>query len=269
VSGRTRQLASQEGISLIEVIVGAFVSIVVAAAVATGLVQNNDSALATQRQTELLSVLQARVEWVHQMLTENYSSVGFSAVALSSNPEKGKGYPPATSPTNPNDFITHWESGYTTVIGKNDSEGFLIEKNYSNTGQGLVSGQTSDGEQLMVEPANGKIPAENFVDITTGTAYPTKEKLPAGDPYAIVNTYVTLVPEDASQVAGGCNTPSGTGSTAGDARRIIVVARYEPPSPQYNADSKPQYATTLLTNPTPSNQCQTATGLTGIGGLLE
>jgi type II secretory pathway pseudopilin PulG len=259
-----RQLTAQDGFSLVEALLGAAVSVLVAGAVAVGLVQNNDSALATQRQSQLVAVLQARIEWVHQLLSENYTSTGFGAIALSQNPKQGKDPTLPTlprDPSDPNDFITNYSSGWQVKPEeKNDYEGFLIEKNYGNTEQGYVSGATSKGEQLVVDSTNGKIPPENFVDITTGeTSTSETEVVAKGHPYAVVNTYVTLASEDVSKVEGGCPTTAGTGSTAADARRIVVAARYHAPN-GVSADSMPQYATTLLTNPTPSNQCQNAQG---------
>jgi type II secretory pathway component PulJ len=259
MSARVPHLSAQEGFSLVEALVGAMISVLVAGAVAMGLVESNDSALATQRQTQLVSVLQARIEWVHQLLTQDYSSLGFASIALSSNPEKGKDKTLPQDPSDPNDFILHHNESNKTEPGKKAWEGFLIEKNYNNTEQGVISGSSaSEGEQLDIDATNGKIPAENFVDLATEKTYSTKtEAAASGHPYAVVNTYVTLAAADVAEVSGGCNTTAGTGSTAEDARRVIVAARYHPAGEGVLADSTPQYDTTLLTNPMPSNQCQT------------
>jgi type II secretory pathway pseudopilin PulG len=252
-------LSTEQGFSLVEAIVGAMISALIAGAVAMGLVESNDSSLATQRQTQLVSVLEARIEWIHQLLAQEYTTNGFGVIALSTNPPKGKDNSLPVDPTDPNDFVVHHNESYKTEAGKKTWEGFLIEKNYNNTEKGVISGASAtEGEQLDVDANNGKIPGENFVDLTTEKTYTTeKEAAGSGHPYAVVNTYVTLDPEDVSEVTGGCNTTAGTESTAEDARRVIVAARYHPAGEGVLADTTPQYVTTLLTNPTPSNQCQT------------
>jgi Tfp pilus assembly protein PilW len=271
---RPRRLTAQGGFSLVEVTIGMAITVVVAAGVAVGLIQNNDSALATQRQAQMIAVLQNRVEWVHQLLTEDYTSTGFATLALSSNPAKGEHAVLPADPSDPNDFITNYTPEYQTATSKKPYESFLVEKNYNGTSAGVVSGSSSEGETLEVDPTNGKVPAVSYVDLGSGsgtgigTVYTAAGSVPAGHAYAIVNTYVTIDPEVATTINGGCPTTAGTGSTEGDARRIIVAARYEPANSQATADSTPQYATTLLTNPTPGNQCQHATGFKA-GPLVE
>jgi hypothetical protein len=249
---------------LVEALMGALLSVLIAGAVAMGLVEGNDSSLATQRQTQLVSVLEARIEWIHQLLAQEYTTTGFAAIAMSSDPEKPKDASLPRDPADPNDFILHWNQSFKTKEkGEGSRDTFLIEKNYNNTEQGIISGSSANGEELDVDPASGKIPTENFVDLATEKTYSTKEAAAAsGHPYAVVNTYVTLDTQDVSQVTGGCNTNAATGSTAEDARRVIVAARYHPAGEGVLADSTPQYVTTLLTNPTPSNQCQNAEGFT-------
>jgi type II secretory pathway pseudopilin PulG len=262
MKGRARELAAQDGVSLVEVMVGALITALVAGAVAVALVNSNDSALATQRQAQLVAVLQNRMEWIHQLFSETYPSAGFAAVALSQNPPKAKDASLPRDPEDPNDFIVGYDPNYQTPAAKKPYEGFLIEKNYNGTEQGLVTNASAEGEQLQVESASGKIASVSFFDPTTGEKYNSEEAAVAsGRPFAIVNTYVTLASEDVSQVAGGCATPSGTGSTAADARRVIIAARLHPPNSGAKSYSAPQYATTLLTNPTPSSQCQHASGL--------
>src|SRR5205807_2006729 len=106
------QLADERGISLIEVIMGVAITVRIAGAMAVGLVQNNDSALATQRQAQLVSVLQDRIEWVHQLLSEDYASTGFASVALSSGPSKGEQSSLPTNPPDPNDFIADYNASW-------------------------------------------------------------------------------------------------------------------------------------------------------------
>jgi Tfp pilus assembly protein PilW len=263
MSGPAPRFGAQEGLSLVEVMIGMAVSIVIASAMALGLISNSNSALGTQRQAQLLAIVQDRIEWVHQLLRESYASKGFSAVALSSNPEKGKDYPSVpTDPTDPNDFIVNWNSSAS-------SEGFLIEKNYNGTAEGYVGKSTSEGETLEVDGTNGKVPAVSYVDLTTGASYSSASSVPSPDSYAIVNTYVTVANEVVSSAVSSCPTGASGGSTTTDARRVIVAARLVPAGSS-NADvATPQYATTLLANPTPSNTCQSATGLRAEFGVGE
>jgi type II secretory pathway pseudopilin PulG len=262
MSAPGRALGSEQGLTLIEVLIGTMIMVAIAAAMAMGLINNEESALATQRQAQVVTVLQDRTEWVRQLLRESYTSKGFSAVALTQNPAKGEQSSLPSNPPDPNDYITHYGgSGYTTAGASGTPEGFRIEKNYNNIGEELVKGATSDGETLEVDPTNGKVPPVSYVDLLTGKSFTSEAEVPAGHPYAIVNTYVTVAKEVVSSAESSCTTTAGTGSNSNDARRVIVAARIHPSGPS-NADvSTPQYATTLLTNPIPSNQCQSSTGL--------
>jgi type II secretory pathway pseudopilin PulG len=254
------KLSAQDGFSLIEALIGMAITISIATAMAVGLINNNQSALGTQRQAQLVAVLQDRTEWVRQLLRESYSSKGFDAVALSQNPEKGSDSTLPGDPADPNDYISNWTSGYATAEAGAKPEGLRIEKNYNNSNEGVIANVASEGETLEVDPVNGKVPPVSYVDLATGKSYSAAGEVPSGDSYAIVNTYVTLAKEVVTSSEASCPTTAGTGSNAGDARRVIVAARLVPPGGVVNG-AKPQYATTLLTNPTPSNQCQAASGL--------
>lgn len=251
-----RQLAGEDGLTLIELVIGAAIAIVIVGAIAVGMINNNDSALATQRQAQLLGVLQNRIEYVRQLLTEK----GFSAVALSQNPVEGIDKTLPAGPTDPNDFISPYVPGYSG----GGAEGFLIEKNYNNTSEGTIF-----TEPLQVDTTSGKIAPLIYVDLNKGTSYSSSSEIPSGDPYAIVNTFVTVVKEASSSSSTNCPTTYGTGSNANDTRRVVVAARLvNPPSQPELGSAVPQYSTTLIANPVPSNQCQAATGLKiGIGPI--
>jgi hypothetical protein len=53
----------------------------------------------------------------------------------------------------------------------------------------------------------------------------------------------------------------GTGSTSDDARRVIVAAKLYQPGTGSLGSLTPQYTTTVLYTPQPSNQCQASAGL--------
>src|SRR4029077_4167011 len=129
---------AQDGLTLIEVLLGMAVMVVIAGAIAIGLVLNNDSALGVQRQAQLLAALQNRIEYVHQVLVENYASNGFAAISLSSNPHEPKDKVLPNNPTDPNDFISNWEATYSTGAG--GAEAFRIESNYNSSSEGTVQG---------------------------------------------------------------------------------------------------------------------------------
>jgi hypothetical protein len=238
-----------------------FAAVLIFGAVAVAMGDNNKSSLENQRQTQLLSVLQQQIEHVHQLFTQNYATVGFAGLALSSNPAQGSDSTLPVSPTDPNDFITPYVSNFVTATS-GTAERFMIEKNYNSTGEGTVDGGSRYAEELQVDPTNGKIPPLSYVDLATGTSYLSQPSIPAGDPYASIYTYVTIAPVGVNASLSACPSTLGTGSTAADVRRVIVVAKLSQQSG--NATLEPglvQYASTLIGNPIPANQCQAASGL--------
>jgi type II secretory pathway pseudopilin PulG len=246
--------------TMVEVLVGAVLSALVIGAVAVGMASNSDSALATQRQAQLLAVLQSRMENVRQLFAQNYTATGFASLALSENPKKGEDASLPKSPTDPNDFITPYVSGYNTATS-GTTEGFLIEKNYNATGEGTVDGGSTFTETLQVDTTNGRIAPVVYVDLTTGTSYSSAASVPSGHTYAIVNTYITITKVMTSTSSTSCATTSGTSSNASDARRVIVAARLSSATAHKNLGSRtPLWATTLIANPIPSNQCQPSAG---------
>jgi hypothetical protein len=253
-------MASEEGVTMIEVLVGAVCAVAVVTAVALGLASNNTAALATQRQAQLVAVLQARMENLHQLFTETYAKNGFSAFSLSKNPAQGEDSSLPKNPKDPNDFITPYVPSYEWNNGVSSPEKFLIENNYNNTSEGTVeNGHTS--ETLLVEPSIGRVAPVVYVDLTTGKTYGASGEVPSGDPYAIVNTYITIATQAETSSSTSCPTTNGTGSNAADTVRVIVAARLAPVSgrPELGAPT-PQYSTTLFANPVPANQCQSADG---------
>jgi type II secretory pathway pseudopilin PulG len=261
VRGRLlHRLSPQEGMTLVEVLIGAVLAALVVSAIAMGMASNSDSALATQRQAQLIAVLQNRMENIRQLFTENYAASGFSSLALSENPKKGEDASLPKSPADPNDFITPYVSGYNTATS-GTTEGFLIEKNYNATSEGTIDGGSTLTETLQVDTTNGRIAPVTYVDLSTGTSYSSAASVPSGHTYAIVNTYITLSKVMTSTSSTSCSTTAGTGSNASDARRVTIAARLSSATAHTNLGSRtPQYASTLLTNPIPANQCQAAAG---------
>jgi Tfp pilus assembly protein PilW len=270
-----RALRAQDGVTMIEVLIGAVCAVVVISAVAVGTASNSTASLATQRQAQLVALLQSRIENLHQLFTETYGTYGFNAFALSKNPENGEDSSLPTNPRDPNDFITPWIPSLENSNGKS-TEGYLIENNYNNTAEGTVE-KTHETEPLLVNATTGKIPPVAYVDLTTGKSYSLSSEVPSSDPYAIVNTYITVASVAESSNSTNCPTTNGTATNEDDARRVIVAARLVPVAGHRRTEttqgkstrevstdlgaSTPQYITALFTNPVPSNQCQTGEGL--------
>ena len=245
---------------MVEVLIGAVLAALVVSAIAVGMASNSDSALSTQRQAQLLAVLQNRMENIRQLFSENYTTSGFSSLALSANPTKGEDASLPKSPADPNDFITPYVSGYNTATS-GTTEGFLIEKNYNATSEGTIDGGSTLTETLQVDTTNGRIAPVVYVDLTTGTSYSSAASVPSGHTYAIVNTYITISKVMTSTSSTSCSTTSGTSSNASDARRVTVAARLSSATAHKNLGARtPQYASTLIANPIPSNQCQGSAG---------
>jgi type II secretory pathway pseudopilin PulG len=265
VTLRRRRIGHEAGDTLIEVVVATLVLVVIIGAVVGMMLTNDKSTLGNQRQTQLIAVLQQRIEYVHQVLAQNYSSLGFAAIALSSNPAQGTDVTTPSNPTDPNDFITPYVSNFATSTSST-AEKFLIESNYNKISEGTIDGGTTYSEELQVDSTNGKIAPVVYVDISTGTVYTSLSSVPTGDPYATVYTYVTQAVTGVSTTLSSCSTGTA-GSTTGDARRIIVAAKMYTPTTGTvqradNIGSKyPQYSTTLMTDPIPANTCQGASGL--------
>ncbi|MGI8558889.1 MAG: PulJ/GspJ family protein [Solirubrobacteraceae bacterium] len=248
---------NDSGFTMIEVLVAMFLSLVVVGAAAAALVSNDDSALGTQRQSQLVAALQARVELVHQLVTQ----YGFSALALGANPLAAVDATLPSNPNDPNDFITSYASGFNTSTSATP-ENFLIEKNYNSTGEGTVDGGTTFAEELEVDTTNGKIAPVTYFDLSNGTSYASQGSVPSGDTYATVHTYVTLTSVGTNSSSPPTCPAGSAGSTVGDARRVVVAAVLSAVSGHANTGSThPVYTTTLFGNPIPNNACQSASGL--------
>ncbi|MEA2355034.1 MAG: hypothetical protein QOD61_1163 [Solirubrobacteraceae bacterium] len=220
----------ERGFTLVEVLVTMMVTLLVIGGIATTFVQNNDSALAGQRQAQLLSVAQQQIEKVRNTV----SQYGFSALALSAKPAAPTDAVLPTSPTDPNDFIKNWSSS---------SPSYLIETNYNQTTPGQISSAPSTGEPLEIDTTTpGRITPK-----TTGVA--------VGSGTATVYTYVT-------QATVPCNTTVLGGCSADDVRRVIVAVLLDNTTgSQSIGPNTPVYMSTIFSNPIPSNQPSSAIGL--------
>jgi prepilin-type N-terminal cleavage/methylation domain-containing protein len=244
-----RRLRDTSGFTLIEILAAMVILISALAGITYFFASNNDSSLASQREVSQLSVVQQQIENVHQLVKQ----YGFSALAMSGNPAQPTDSTLPTDPTDPNDFITGWNT---------TGEAFRVEGDYNNTALGVITGTAATGE-TMLDPitgtTGGQLTPAQYTDVSTGTTYASVSSVPAGDPYATVNTYVTA----ASTI--GCNSALGS-CAATDARRVIVAVTLQQLGQRSNlGPNKPAYASTVFTNPTASNQAALANGLTILG----
>jgi type II secretory pathway pseudopilin PulG len=244
------RLRSSAGFTLVEVMAALFVVLAVIGALALVLATNDSSSLASQLQISRLSVLQQQIERVRNVV----SQYGFGALALNADPSAPTVSPLPNDPTDPNDFIT----GYGT-----SNESFLVENNYNNTSEGLIS-DAPNGEPILdptTGATGGQVSPIQCVELSNPGSSTSCTALATGtDSYASVYTYVTQT----STV--GCSGPSG--SCNGDARRVIVaVLLHNPASPSRRdiGPNTPTYSTTVITNPVASDQLNQASGLRVLG----
>jgi prepilin-type N-terminal cleavage/methylation domain-containing protein len=216
-------LRAESGLTLIEVMITLLISLVVIAATASFFAQANGSSLSGRRQVNLLSLAQAQIEKVRQQVKQS----GFGSLAMIAPLPAKAG--PDTDPSNPTDFIdstgTKWE----------------VEDNYD-----------SPGTILATEPL-----------LTGGVIVAKQTNVPAGAATATVYTFVTQV-TDVCQVglpASLCTAGGATTTTNSDVRRVIVAVQLNALGSRNEGPNTPQYLTTVITNPVPSDQVNNADGL--------
>jgi prepilin-type N-terminal cleavage/methylation domain-containing protein len=225
MSGRRRQKAASEaGMTMIEVVVALAVSAIIIGASAQFFVLSNGSALAGRRQVSALALAQSQIEKVRQQVKQ----YGFGTLAMSSVLSKAG---TDTDPSNPTDFEnaakTTWE----------------VEANYD-----------SPGTVLATEPL-----------ITGGTILPVQTITGSDGVVAKVYTFVSQT-TDICQVglpASICTAGGVTTASDLDVRRVVVAVLLSAPTgqTQNGGPNKPEYLTTLITNPVPSAQVNTVNGL--------
>jgi prepilin-type N-terminal cleavage/methylation domain-containing protein len=238
----SRARRDERGFTIIEVMVAMMVTLIVIGAAATGFVRNNDASLSSQRQGQLVSVAQQQIENVRSIV----SRYGFSTLAMKAKPSaptdcSGQCTTATlpTSPTDPDDFILGYSSG---------SPSYLIEQNYNSTSTGEVTSVPSTGEPLEIDTTNGQVTPK-----TTGVA--------VGSGTATVYTYVTqaTVPCNSGSVGSG---GLGLACSADDVRRVTVAVLLDNPSgSKAIGPNTPVYMSTVFSNPIPSNQPTSASGL--------
>jgi prepilin-type N-terminal cleavage/methylation domain-containing protein len=238
-----RARAQQEpGFTLLEVIVAVLLIALVIGALGSFFVSDNDSALAGQRQVNLLAVAQAQIESIHQTVKQ----YGFTALWLNADPATPTDSTLPTNPGDPDDFV----KGDGT-----SSASFLVEQNYNNTALGEISNAPAAGEPLLTPEycatlASGSCTTPGVAPEKTVTALPATAT--NGGAIVTVYTYVT-VPSIAC-----------TGCAASDSRRVVIAVVLNNPGGTGRGDlgpNKPFYLTTMISNAVPTNDPSSASGL--------
>jgi type II secretory pathway pseudopilin PulG len=159
-----------------------------------------------------------------EQVRQTVKHYGFGSLGLTSIPAKAGA---DTSPSDPTDFIdstgTKWE----------------VEENYD-----------VPGTILTTEPL-----------VTGGMIAAKQTNVAAGSATATVWTFVSQVPDvcglTSSLCSGGATTSANT-----DVRRVVVAVKLNNTSGVHNAGpNNPQYLTTIITNPVPSDQVNAVDGL--------
>lgn len=230
----------QAGFTIVEVVMSMLVGLMIVTAASTLFATGVHSSLAAERQAQMATAAQQQIEAIRQDVVRS----GFASLAMKTLPAKAG---PDTDPSNPTDFIT---AGGTN---------FEIEENYDAPGA-LAEGTPAAGE-AMIASASGAVTAiQSNVPIA-----PASSNGPA-----VTGTVYTFV----TQVTDVCNVTlptnpgtlcSGAGATSAvneDARRVVVAIKLDQVGgTRDNGPNAPQYLTTIITNPTPSNQVNSAAGL--------
>jgi hypothetical protein len=198
------------------------------------------SSLAAEREAQMVAAAQLQIEAIRQAVVRS----GFASLAMKTLPAKAG---PDTDPSNPTDFITP------------NGTNFEIEENYNAPGS-LAEGTPATGEAMIVS-AGGTVtaiqtnvpiaPASSSGAAVTGTVYTFVTQ--------VTDVCNTTLPTNASAL---CSGAGATSAADADARRVVVAVKLDQVGgTRDNGPNAPQYLTTIITNPTPSNQVNSAAGL--------
>jgi prepilin-type N-terminal cleavage/methylation domain-containing protein len=267
-----RAVAAEQGFTLIEVMMAAVMLVVIVSATTVLFIHGNDSSLASERNSQLISVADQQIETIRQEV----KTMGFNALAMTSAPvTTGSNTTLAFNSntyTNPNHFVS---SG--TGCGAMN-QGYAIEANYNDVTAGAAPGvipwtgctNTSTAPAMVAEPLE---------ILTGGFVTPLQSNITVGSDTATVYTYVTdtyvgcttaagstagTCPTTSGNVVSGCTWPAttSTSTTCADARRVIVAVVLNNHGSYVIGQSSPVYVSTIFTSPTPANAPNASIGLT-------
>ncbi len=226
---------NEDGFTMIEALVAMVLALVVIGGMASLFANNQNSSLATQRQSELVTVAQQQIEQLRQQVKVN----GFSALAMTSAPSA------SSDPTDPGYYVTDSANSYFIAANWNDAN-----KTASGVAANIATytGGTSAG-------------SEPLCTSSTGVVSPTPTPVIEGSNTVQVSTIVTQTNVGA--------TPTTATPCSDDARRVIVAVKFVNTSTAKNlGPNTPLYVSTIFTNPVPTNQASGAVGLSlGVDGI--
>jgi prepilin-type N-terminal cleavage/methylation domain-containing protein len=225
---------SEDGFTLIEVLVAMAIALISIGALADLFSNGQTASVATQRQSELVTVAQQQIE----QLREEVKVDGFSALAMSSAPTV------STDPTNPDYYLTNSASSYYIASNWNGSTG---TSGAAAANIATYAGTTAGSEPLCTSSSGGVSPTAQTVSEGSNTI----------QVWTIV-TQTTVGP-----------TASVNSPCTDDSRRVIVAARFvNSGTRQDQGPTTPLYISTIFTNPIPTNQASGAVGISlGVGGI--
>jgi type II secretory pathway pseudopilin PulG len=228
---------NDDGFTMIEVLVAMALALLVIGALAALFANNQNSSLATQRQSELVTVAQQQIEQLRQSVKAD----GFSALAMTTAPSA------SPSVTNPDYYVTDSAKSYFIASNWNDATGTT-----GSTGVAANIASYSGGISAGSEP---------LCTSSAGVVSPNAQTVTEGSNTVQVWTIVT-------QTNVGVTPTTGTPCTD-DARRVIVAVRFVNSSTAQNTGpNTPLYVSTIFTNPVPTSQAGGALGLSlGVDGI--
>jgi type II secretory pathway pseudopilin PulG len=230
-----------DGFTIVEVLVAMVLAVTVMGAAAAMFATQNHSALAGGRQVQLLSLAQQQLETVRQDVVR----YGFQDLFMTAAPGAPDASIPA-DPMNPNDYVNTSSS----------PSSYFIEENYNSNG-GNLSGNVATGTPPAGEPLVIGTPS-----VATPGISPMNTSVPTGGGgSATVYTYITQVSDvcNATFTSGLGGSACSTAGTQQDVRRVVVAVVYNNAFGQ--TPTAPEYATTIISNPVPSNQVSVANGI--------
>jgi type II secretory pathway pseudopilin PulG len=273
-----RRLADTGGFTVVEVLVAALMMSIVVGAAAVMFAHGSHASVATQRQSQLISVADQQIENIRQQVKTN----GFNALAMSGQPAALPGTIPNTSysstlKADPNAFASS-----ATGCGSQNKQ-LLIEANYNNTAEGVPLNPqdvTKVGLLPWVNCTNTSSQLGEPLEILSNGFVTPQQTVTVGSDTAVVDTYVTDTYVGCNSTAfGNCPSTSGgsvscaswpsttTSTTCGDARRVVVAVVLNDHGRYDLGPSGPVYQSAVFTNPTPSNEPSSAIGFT-VGGKI-
>lgn len=269
-----RVRASEDGFTLIEVLMAALILVFVISAATVMFADGNDTSVASQRESQLIGVADQQIEAIRQKV----KTEGFNELAMNTTPSNLPSAYAYTSyastiDTDPNTFAVA-KSG----CGASNEE-YKIEANYDNTAEGApVDPQnTSQSASLPWSSCDSGAEPLEIVPSTSLAFVTPQQTVSVGTDTAIIDTYVTDTYVGCNNNFSGCpattsgsigcgsaNFPtvaSPSSTTCSDARRVIVAVVMNRHGRYNIGPSAPVYVSAVFTNPTPSNEPTNSLGI--------